>query len=590
MNLSIAYCYDDDLRRAANAEGRNYWYRYVEEILDRLGATGTAIGRGDLDDAARLAGFSALIVGDLEAAQMPAGAPEVLRAWVEAGGLLIGFMTAGLDDVFGCRAITRVRRPGDDFCPSASFALTEHPACAGVHSTLHPEQRLIAIGDSLALKPDEGTEVVARLFNLWGASIGAAITARRLGAGTAFYFGIHVPQTFWAIQQGRPIDADYDGDGYLRSSDARVIGTNDPEVAYTDEILFLLANMLAVRPHPTLSPIPPLDGRPADLLLFWGGDDEHMEDVQLPASDWMRSRGLPYHINIMPIRGHFAVSREDFAHIRANGHEPSLHFNFIDDFRHPGGFTAEDVASQARAYREAFGCDPVCVVTHFARWVGWHEPAEWMAARGIKADNSHFHRGSPPLNPVNSFGFSFGTAYPFWFYSDWRDGNRRLDFLEEPITAYEMGYVQSNENPSFEGLRTILDLAARTHLTLNTFYHPVYIARFPQCRNAIDELLRYLEARRYRAVHMGNDEVWRWWEARSRGRITDARADEDGVSCTASCDYPGGFTLRVPCGERAPKAATCDGAPAALLAREEFGQHWAEVALPAGEHQLELRF
>lgn len=589
MNLTVAYCYDDDLRRAANRAARNYWYRYVEEIVDRLGLTAGPVGRAALADPPTLARFSALIVGDLEAGQLPAGAPEALREWVAAGGLLVGFATAGLEAIFGCHARTCLRRPGDDFCQSASFELRDHPLAAGVHSPVCPGQRLIVIGDALALERDDAEEV-ARLYNLWGADVGSAITARRLGQGAAFYFGFNVPQTLWALQQGRPIDADYDGDGYLRFSDARTIGTNDPRVAYADEILYLLANMIGTRPHPFIAPIPPLDGRPADLLLYWGGDDEATPGVQVAASDWMRSRGLPYHINLMPLRGEFAVSPAEFAHIEANGHECSLHYNFIDDFTHPSGFTREDVAAQARLYRQAFGKDPVATVNHWCRWAGWHEPAAWMLAEGSKADNSRIHRGSPPLNPVNTYGFSFGTAYPYWFYTDWRDGNRRLDFLEEPIVAYEIGYLAGTDERPFEEMHTLLDLAACYHLTVNWFHHPVYIARDPGCRAAIDEVLRYLEERRYRAVHMGPDEVWRWWSARSRGWVREAQADERGFTCRAACDYPGGFTLRIPCGARTPAGAESDGEPAALVARSEFGQTWAEVALPPGEHAVVLRW
>ena len=585
-NLRIGYCYDDDLRRQANSAGRNYWHCYVEEIVGRLGVTAESIGRAALADPEALCRFSALLVGDLDADQVPAGAAGALREWVEAGGILIGFMSAGLEQVFGCRPRTRIPRPGDDFCQSASFALGDHPVAAGVRSTLCPEQRLIILGDALALEAAD-TEEVARLFNLCGADTGrAAITARALGQGTAFYFGFNVPQTLWGIQQGRPITGDYDGDGYLRFSDARTIGANDPCVAYADEILLLLANMLAVRPHPCVAPIPPLDGRPADLLLFWGGDDEATPGIQVPASDWMRSRGLPYHINLMPLNGRFAVTPEEFAHIEANGHECSLHYNFMDGFSHPCGFTRAVVAAQARLYRDTFGKDPVCTVNHWCRWTGWHEPARWMAAEGSKADNSRIHRGSPPTNPVNTFGFSFGTAYPTWFYSDYQDGNRRLDFLAEPIIAYEMGYRQGERD--FAGLHTILEMAAHRHLTLNLFHHPVYIVRDQACRDAIDEGLRFVDERGWHAVHAGPDELWRWWSARSQARLTDARSGEGGTSCLAECAYPGGFTVRVPCGTRTLARALSDGTPAASLVRHEFGQAWVEVALPPGTHRLEV--
>src|SRR5262249_54773632 len=161
----------------------------------------------------------------------------------------------------------------------------------------------------------------------------------------------------------------------------------------------------------------PLGDRVPDLLCYWGGDDEAATNgLQRVASDFLRAQGLPYHVNAMAKDGVFGLSPADAAAIRANGHEVSLHYNFRDGFSHPYAFTRTDVLHQAEGFRRTFGHDPVCTVNHYTHWAGGAEPAEWLREAGGRADNSFIHQGSPPLNPVNLYGFAFGTAYPHYFY------------------------------------------------------------------------------------------------------------------------------------------------------------------------------
>jgi hypothetical protein len=536
-----------------------------------------------------LSGLGTLFLGDFPAGLLDAGAVEALEAWVRAGGVLIGLGTEGLDGLFGVRYRSTIPQPGDAFTVGGSFTLAaDHPVTAGIHSPLHPEQRLLIVSPIRAVEVLEGTETLGHLYNLFGGELGrAAVAQRRLGAGSAFYVAFNLTQTMWAIHQGRPLDGDYDGDGYYRTSDARVIGLNDPEVGYTDELLFLVQSMVGRQPVPLVHQLPPLGDAVPDALLYWGGDDEAAAGTQVIASNFMRAQGLPYHINIMPRHGAFAVTPADFAAIKANGHECALHYNFIDGFAHPNAFTEADLRAQADLYYAAFGERPVCTVNHWLCWTGWAEPARWLAAAGGRADNSRAHRGSPPLNPVDLLGFSFGTAFPFYFYDDAAHGNRRIDLLCEPITAYETGYLP--EGNDFTVQHRALDLAARYHLTLNMFYHPICVYNHATCRAAIQEVLRSLAERHIAAVHMGNDALWAWWSARSRARLDAVVRDGALVRFRASCDYAGGSIVKVPLGAGGHgRAATCDGQPAPLEEREEFGQTWAFIILPPGEHDVSL--
>jgi hypothetical protein len=577
--LRLAYLYDPDLHAAANGAGRNYWDVYIGEILDQLGLRAEAIARQTLEDAEHLSQYATLLIGNLP--RWGRAARDNLHEWVRGGGTLIAFATEGLHDLFGNRCVGRVRQPKDEFTCAATFALKPHPLAREIHSPLQPKQHLLIFSDALKVQSEESVEL-AQMFDLRGRDMDcAAVTARRVGKGRAFYFAFSVPQTMWVLHQGRPIDRDYDGDHYLRRSDAIVIRPHSIEVAYADEILFLLQNMIGVQPHPFVHQLPPTpDGNVPDALFFWGGDDEgDIAGIQLRASNWMKERGLPYHINAMPRSdGKFGLSRADAQKIRANGHEISLHFNYIDNFPPGAGFTREDVLAQAAAYRQHFGADWVCSVNHWCRWTGWAEPAKWMREAGGKADNSFVHSSSPPSNPVNLLGFSFGTAFPFWFYDDWRNGNQRIDFLEEPITAYECGYV-GKEETDFATVHKVIDVAARYHLTMNMFHHPIYIADYPACRLAIEEGLRYIKARKIRALHVGNDELYRWWKARSEARVTEPRASASEIAFQATCDYPSGMIIKIPLGRRRAERATVNGKRARCVNERKFGQNWGMVVV-----------
>jgi hypothetical protein len=462
--LRIGYLHDADRHAAANREGRNYWDVYLREILDQLGLRGEEVSPAVLRDEARLAQYATLLVGEASADRVRRAGQEPLERWVRRGGTLICFATQGVDGLCGNRRVGEVRQPGDAFTCAATFAFQPHRLTQEIHSPLRPKQRLLVFSDVGKVLPEQSSEL-ARLFDDCGKDTGcAAVTGRQLDGGHVFYFAFSVPQTIWVLHQGRPVDRDYDGDNRLRRSDAIVIRPHSIEVAYADEILFLLQNMIAVAPHPFVHQLPPLPpgpkgGDPAqsripEAVFFWGGDDEAASDgLQLIASNWMKQHGLPYHINAMPRKdGKFGLSVEDARKIRSNGHEIAPHFNFVEGFAQQLGFTRDDVLAQAAAFRRHFGAGWTCSVNHSCRWTGWAEPARWMRDAGGKADNSFVHAPSPPSNPVNRLGFAFGTAFPFWFYDDWKGGNRKIEFLEEPITAYECGY--RNEQTDFPGPST----------------------------------------------------------------------------------------------------------------------------------------
>jgi len=366
-----------------------------------------------------------------------------------------------------------------------------------------------------------------------------------------------------------------------------IIADREPDVPFTDLLVYLLRNVVALSGQPMIHQLPALEGEVPDCLLFWGGDDEAAAGTQVRAAHFMAERGLPYHINIMPRDGRFTVSPEEFGEMRELGTEPSLHLNFIDGYEHPLAFTHEDVRAQVELYRQAYGETPVCTVFHWTLWHGWTEPAQWLREEGVLADNSRFNYNKPVLNPTNSVGYAYGTCFPFFMRLDWRGGNRRLDFISEPITAYECGYVREGDADP-DTLHRALSNAAFWHQTCNMFYHPVCIFRFAECKAAIDALLAYLAERGIRAVHMGNDGVSFWWRARSAAAIEDARCEADGVSFSARCEWDG-YVVTVPLpGEQA--SAEVDGEPAWMQVRHEYGRWWGYIPLQSGAHRVRVNW
>ncbi len=286
-------------------------------------------------------------------------------------------------------------------------------------------------------------------------------------------------------------------------------------------------------------------------------------------------------------KGEFTLSEDEVKSISENGHECSLHYNFIDNFGNYE-FTEADIKEQMDAFYSMYHFYPICTVNHWVRWTGWVETAKWMLSAGGKADNSFIHHPSPPLNPANRLGFAFGTCFPFYFYDDYLHDNSKIDFLEEPITAYEVGYNSDGTN-DFDVIHKVIDIAEKYHLTMNMFYHPINIYNYEACRKAIEEVLAYIEKRGIKAVHKGNDGLWEWWSKRSISKIMDAVIDENVITFNALCEYKDGMVVKIPinCSDISTPPMV-DEKPTAFRICKDFGIYWIYVVVPEGFHNARI--
>jgi hypothetical protein len=125
---------------------------------------------------------------------------------------------------------------------------------------------------------------------------------------------------------------------------------------------------------------------------------------------------------------------------------------------------------------------------------------------------------------------------------------------------------------------------------MNMFYHPIYITDYPACRAAIEEALRYLDERQIRALHMGNDELYHWWRARSQAHVSATTVERDALSFEVQCEYAAGVIVKVPLGSRAVQSVTTNGVcdSSAFKCEQRFGQNWLLVAVPCGKSSVKV--
>jgi len=113
--MITAYVYDGDLRVEANKNGKNYWYEYIKEMNEQLGLSAKEIPSKSLEDKALLNDVMILFIGDIPESRITAKIKANLNEWVKNGGVLIGFNTVGLDEIFGNLCDSVITQPENDW-------------------------------------------------------------------------------------------------------------------------------------------------------------------------------------------------------------------------------------------------------------------------------------------------------------------------------------------------------------------------------------------------------------------------------------------------------------------------------------------
>jgi len=382
----------------------------------------------------------------------------------------------------------------------------------------------------------------------------------------------------------------------MRTGDAMIV--SDPpasEVPCADLLLLILEHIVAGTCLPLIGRLPPDRGRAPDALIHYGGDDESQDDLQAWMSDLMAGMGLPYHINVMAdddYRFHF--SDEDRAIYEKNGHEISLHFDFVNKpagVQHPCPIPEAEYERQLDNFIERFGFTPVCANTHYLRESGWADMARFGARRGILGLNSQVHYRLPPMDPVNLFGTPFGTVYPHFVYEDPERGHERLEFVTLPISFYEPGARTEEWQHPFCGqdpyrpdeYRRVTDLACAYGWTVNVFLHPCHVANAAsRGRDAVQCMLDRIAEQDRHVVHVGNDALCLWWHARRASAITPS-GDR---SYTVKATHERGLVMRFPAASVTDAVIEVDGTSVQPRIIERAGRAWACIVVPQGEHRV----
>ena len=565
MIFDSGYVINKKLWEQENTRKRNYWWIYIEEILGRLGMSCKSIDIENLDN--HLDSLRILFLGPDDYGKYH----HALKNWVKNGGILFGFNSSSIDEIFGNKFEKKI------FLQNP-FSINGYLNFTG-NSFLSSIKGKFPVASDVNLVTSINSKVLACFRNF------PVITSRRFHNGYAFYFGFDIAKTFWVINQGRPVDMDYDGDGYLRNGDGIIL--KSIRLPVTDEFLFFLQNILcSCLMIPLIYHLPPLNDKDVvpDAVFFYGGDDESTRGIHFSACEFMKGLSLPYHINIMPDKNfEFAIDGEEFRKLEENNTEISLHYNFMDHFTHPAGFTEDDVGKQTKIFIEKFKKIPVCVNTHYLRWTGWYEPALWLEKYNIRGYNGKIHFRFPPVNPVNRIGFAFGTSFPFFYWTDYTYENKKIEFVDLPITFYECGY--SGEKLDSGKIERAVDLAANYHTISNFFYHPVYIARFDSCRKAIRKIVEIADRKNLKILHSTPDRVTQWWIERSKSKISDIELKNNTMTFNVFCTAKQGIAVRIYTGNKKIIDANFP-----FKMKKLHSKKFLFLFIPHGENKVKIKF
>jgi len=594
----LGFLFDSKLQEELNRQGRNYWDIYIEEILRLLGTRAEKIPPATISAGNKLAKLGVLIVGRQTSEQLDGAGRAAIGEWVRDGGTLIGFGISNMDEVFGVSRKHLLAQEPDEYTVSGKFDLRPHAITHEIHPSQFSEQRLLIVSDIQQVVLGGAFEL-ARLYDTNGNDlIFPVITWNRFGSGFAGYFAFDVAQTVWLLHQGRPIPLDVEQTrNYPRVYDLlSIIGDNSRKIPYADEICFLVQNMIAQKNIPFVHQVPPKEGKVADALLYWGGDEYvGPTELSLNSSDWLASKGIGYHINIQA--ENHPMTEEEFKHIVVdNGHEIS---EFYHKQHEPSCRRVADEAMyvrQSNEFYERFGYRPIATVNGVCNWNGWADSARWMESAGSKADNSfsgiNISLGHPRANG-SFFGFGSGTTFPFYFYDDAEHNNRQIDLMEQPIVCYEIGHRGSlldHETEASDEVHLPVEMAIKYHMVMNMFYHPIYIARYPLCRKAIEEILATIERKGVRVINLGNDAVHHWWKTRADATVEIVSSECDSVKFECNCNYADGMVVKMLTHFNVRTVYMDGRLPVEYEIRNEFAGHWLYVVVGKGKHMIEVCF
>lgn len=572
--MSVYFVQDPQRKENQTAQTGFYSALYIEEMCSRLGVTATALPIQQLADTQLVKG-DALFIGD---ETLTPSQEQVLSQAAKAGTLVVGFATKKGGSLFGCTQ-QGVTRQTDPYETVGYFA-----AQSDLLPTKEKNVTLPVMADLLQVKATNAVVVGT-------VAVQEKEVPGLLQNGNAYYFTFDVPGTLCKIVQGKPVSGPSNYFPVGRRTDGRSLPVEyDNTIAAADMYLLLLEKLLWQRGLPMVHQLPAMeDGTPADLLFYFGGDDDATSgELDLKASQIMADRGLPYHMNVMPksVKGEYALSKEQYDDIIARGHELALHYDMTGSF---ALFSKEAFENQIGTFVEAFGDLPVSNVAHCLVQEGYTEYARYQAELGIKGDNGHMGiLNEADINAFNIYGFGFGSAYPSFIYDDAQHKGKRLDFCSIPISYYEPR-IGGQYGDSDEKLRECAEAAVYYGRSINLFTHPHYVAFYQgydsnMTLNAFDTILNICKENGWQTYLAGVDKFCLWWHERSGCRLQQKSENEWTVSLAGDS----AMVMKIPMPSVTSKILI-DGQEVPTVRKTIGGLDFALVTVTGkGEHTLLL--
>ncbi len=550
--MKLWYYQDPAARAAAHAAGRDYTPAYLPVMLRNMGVTGEALSPDALI-AGQVGPDDTVLFG---ADVLTEEAAAALDTALKNGAFAVGFGTVG-----GPFGITPVPVPEDIY------------AIAGYFSFSGSDEPLPVLGSFLRT-PSRDTAVNGSVTAEDG-----VFPACLRGENTV-YFSFDLPATLWRAADGHPTVEPRPPFPFGRIPDGSVLPTGyDHRIAYADSYQRFLLTLFLGRGIPSVHPLPPKEGNASQLLLYFAGDDDSCEpEVILEASRRMAERGLPYHVNMMPLdtlEG-FTMNDEQIAVIRSRGHELAVHYNFACFPYDDDGWRKQNELFAAKV-----GGENCCPVNHALIQIGTNaERCRREEALGHLGDNSKFQYAPDPddINAFNVTGFAFGSAFPRFTIDDAAHDNREFS-LCEVYNSYFEPRIRSGAPEEYAKLYGYLDAGAFYCRTLQFFLHPHYLTDvYGPSRptlDALDAALAYVKERGFRTVFTATDALTHWWHDRAACRLTDVTAE----GFTAILPAGRAFTLRLPDDARDIRV---NGQPAEAERMSVGGETALLVTVPGG--------
>lgn len=558
--MKLWYYQDPAAREEANRAGRDYTPAYLPVMLRNMGVTGTALPPDALRNGAVAPDdtvlFGADTLGEKEA--------SALKKALKNGAFAIGFGTVG--GPFGKNAVPEP----EDIC-----------AVAGYFTFSGSDEPLPVLGSFARIEAGNAvTEGTVKAED--------GVFPVCLRSENAVYFPFDLPATLWRAADGRPTTEARPPFPFGRVPDGSVLPADyDHNIAYADCYQRYISALLLKRGIPSVFPLPPKDGKAAELLLYFAGDDDCCPpEVILEASGKMAARGLPYHINMMPSETTmdcFSMNEEQIALIRSRGQELAVHYNFACF-----PYDEEGWKRQNALFAEKVGGENCCPVNHALIQLGSNaERCRREEALGHLGDNSKFQYAPDPndINAFNVTGFAFGSAFPRFTIDDAEHGNRELK-LCEVYNSYFEPRIREGKPEEYAKLYGYLDAGAYYGRTLQFFLHPHYLTDFyGPCLptlTALDAALAHVKEKGWNTVFLATDALTHWWHDRAACRLTDVTAE--GFTAILPAGRP--FTLRLP---DATRDIRVDGKPTEAEQRNVGGAPALLLTVPGGTVSVTYR-